>query len=208
MGSAEGRQKHRSEGWLREFSVFSGVYPPAEDTWLLLDYVEFLGSMGKLRGAKFLEVGCGSGVVSIRAAMLGADVLSVDINPIAVENTLYNAERLGVKLEARVSDIFSNVSGLFDVIVFNPPYLPGDPGQPASDPAWSGGREMGVVKRFFRDVPKYISGEGVFGIVLSSLSNVDSLVDYAEAFGIRMTRWAARRLFFEEISLWEGKSCR
>ena len=208
MGGAERGQAHRDESWLSRVSVFPGVYPPAEDTWLLLDYVEFLGSSGRLKGARFLEMGCGAGVVSVRAAMLGASVLAVDINPAAVENTVHNAERLGVKLEARVSDLFSDVAERFDIIVFNPPYLPEDPGEPASDPAWSGGTDMGVVKRFLRGVPGHLTENGTVGIVLSSLSDVDSLVGFAEKLGVRMTRWATRRFFFEEICLLEGRLCR
>ncbi len=207
MGSAERWQADRNKDWLKKISVFPGVYEPAEDTWLLLDYIEFLGSIGKLRGAKFLEIGCGCGVVSIRAAMLGANVLAVDINPLAVENTIQNAKKLGVELRAKVSDLFSNVDGTFDVVVFNPPYIPENPTHPASDPAWSGMEDMRTVKTFLRGVPKHLREDGVFGIVLSSLSDVDSLIEYAKNVGIDLVKRSARRFFFEEIYLLEGRRC-
>lgn len=57
------------------------VYPPKEDTDLLANSLLFLGP-GK--GKKLLEIGCGSGVVSIFAETCGWDVVGCDINPLAI----------------------------------------------------------------------------------------------------------------------------
>ena len=68
------------------------VYPPSEDSILLIE------SLDIRRGEKVLEIGCGSGVVSIHCAANGAEVTSVDINPRAVELT--GLHRLVVDLKA------------------------------------------------------------------------------------------------------------
>jgi ribosomal protein L11 methyltransferase len=52
-----------------------------------------------------LDVGCGSGVLSVAARKLGfSPVHAVDDDPLAVETTRANAERNGVKVDARVAD--------------------------------------------------------------------------------------------------------
>ena len=63
------------------------VYPPREDTDLLARRII---SFGPGRGRKFLEIGCGSGAVSILAASMGWKVSSCDINPFAVAATRGN----------------------------------------------------------------------------------------------------------------------
>jgi ribosomal protein L11 methyltransferase len=58
-----------------------------------------------LRGGSLLDVGCGSGVLSIAAVRLGfAPVLAVDVDPVAVETTRANAAANGVVVEAAVLD--------------------------------------------------------------------------------------------------------
>ncbi|MCP2357278.1 release factor glutamine methyltransferase [Nonomuraea thailandensis] len=71
-----------------------------------------------------LDMGTGSGVNAILAASAAARVLAVDINPVAVETARGNAARNGVegRVEVRHSDVFGNVEGRFDLIVFDPPF--------------------------------------------------------------------------------------
>jgi ribosomal protein L11 methyltransferase len=58
---------------------------------------------GKLRSARVLDVGCGSGILAIAAGKLGArDLLGVDTDPIAVESTLANARLNGLSRRIRV----------------------------------------------------------------------------------------------------------
>jgi release factor glutamine methyltransferase len=75
-------------------------------------------------GERVLDMGTGSGVNAVLAAMRGADVVAVDINPVAVEATQANADRNGVseRIDVRLSDVFLNVSESFDLIVFDPPF--------------------------------------------------------------------------------------
>ncbi len=56
-------------------------------------------------GMRVLDVGCGSGVLTIPAALLGAaSVDAVDIEPVAVRSTIENAERNGVSDKLRVAE--------------------------------------------------------------------------------------------------------
>ena len=73
---------------------------------------------------KVLDMGTGSGVNAILAASKGAEVVAVDINPHALVAARDNAARNGVGglVEVRHSDVFSEVTETFDLIVFDPPY--------------------------------------------------------------------------------------
>jgi release factor glutamine methyltransferase len=75
-------------------------------------------------GDRVLDMGTGSGVNAVLAAVQGAHVLAVDISPRAQEAARANATRNGVAhlVEVRHSDIFSEVDGTFDWIVFDPPF--------------------------------------------------------------------------------------
>lgn len=76
------------------------------------------------RGEQVLDMGTGSGVNAVLAASRGADVVAVDVNPLAIEAARVNAQVNGVadKVEVRHSDVFSDVAGTFDLIVFDPPF--------------------------------------------------------------------------------------
>ncbi len=76
------------------------------------------------QGDRVLDVGTGSGVNAVLAASRGATVLAVDTNRHALEAARANAARNGVaqQVEVRHSDVFSAVDGVFDLIVFDPPF--------------------------------------------------------------------------------------
>src|SRR3989338_8693399 len=103
-----------------EFGVPTSVYSPEEDSEML---AKILASHN-FRGMKLLDMGCGSGLLSIVANRVGASVTSCDINPEAVEATIQNAERNNASLRVLHSNLFSSIpdSEKFDIIVFNPPY--------------------------------------------------------------------------------------
>ncbi|WP_103981290.1 50S ribosomal protein L11 methyltransferase [Helcococcus massiliensis] len=87
-----------------------------ETTSLCMEYVEDKD----LSGMDILDIGCGSGILSILAKKLGAkNVLACDIDPIAVSSTIDNAKINGVDLQAKESNLFANVEGEYDLIFAN-----------------------------------------------------------------------------------------
>ncbi|MCI0583537.1 MAG: 50S ribosomal protein L11 methyltransferase [Chloroflexi bacterium] len=96
----------------------TGLHPT---TRLCLAALEVAAEQGSLDHARVLDVGCGSGILSIAAARLGAaSVLSLDIDPIAVEATLANTRRnrLARRIIAREGSLPSGEPA-FDVVVAN-----------------------------------------------------------------------------------------
>ncbi len=68
----------------------------------------------------FLDIGCGSGVLSVAAAKLGFDpVVAVDREPAAVEATQRNAVANGVTVDARRSDVLEDALPVADVALAN-----------------------------------------------------------------------------------------
>ena len=69
---------------------FEGVYEPAEDSWLISRHIP------KSEG-NVLEIGSGTGIISIHLAQRGHQVTAVDLNPKAVEATKFNAKNNNVE---------------------------------------------------------------------------------------------------------------
>ncbi|MFW6190960.1 MAG: peptide chain release factor N(5)-glutamine methyltransferase [Candidatus Bipolaricaulota bacterium] len=88
---------------------------------------EILSDFRKYEGLKVLDLGTGSGAIAIALTrfLVSPDVLGVDKSPEALKLARENARRndLGGQVEFRESDWFSEVSGRFDLIVSNPPYI-------------------------------------------------------------------------------------
>jgi ribosomal protein L11 methyltransferase len=96
----------------------TGLHPT---TRLCLAGIERWGDEGIVAGARAIDVGCGSGILAIAAAKLGAaSVLGVDPDPIAVESTLANAKRNGLarRIPARRASLPTD-GGPWDLVLAN-----------------------------------------------------------------------------------------
>ena len=154
------------------------VYEPAEDTFQLLESIEVNS------GDNVLEIGTGCGVIALECARLGANVVCTDINPYAVALTKRNYNRnkslIKGRFEVRKTDLFFTIKDneKFDVIIFNPPYLPTkknefvDGGSGWFDIATNGGIDgLRLIKRFIDGLSKYLSSNSKAYFVFSSLTN-------------------------------------
>jgi len=70
-------------------------------------------------GAKVLDVACGTGVVSITAARLGAEVAGLDLTPALLERARQNAELIGVNIDFTEGDAeaLPYADASFDVVL-------------------------------------------------------------------------------------------
>ncbi len=80
----------------------------------------------EVRNKRILDIGCGSGILSVLSKKLGADyVLSIDNDQQAIEKTRETAALNNEKIEVIKSDLLEGISGRFDIIIANilPPIL-------------------------------------------------------------------------------------
>ncbi len=105
-----------------KFIVYPNVFSPK----YFNDTEFFAKEIPIKKGDEFLEIGCGTGIISVFACWKGAkNVVAVDINPSAVKNTKDNAKlhNLGNKINAVQGDIFNSLKDeKFDVIFWNVPF--------------------------------------------------------------------------------------
>jgi release factor glutamine methyltransferase len=151
------------------------VYQPAEDSALLADVATSIVTPDDL----VLDVGTGSGFVAERIAEeTGARVIGSDLNP----NACRRARERGVPVvRGDLTEPF--VDEAFDVVTFNPPYLPTDPETEWDDwmeVALSGGESgLAVVEPFLSSVRRVLAPDGVVLLLASSLAGVEAVVELA-----------------------------
>jgi len=159
-----------------------------------------------LEGKNLLEIGSGSGVISLVAARHGASVVSVDINPLAVQSTRMNAERnnLTHKVIVLESDLFDAIGEnfRFDYIIWNPPFFPEEP-QNDTEKAWKAGRGYRVLSRFAEQAVLFLSPQGRVIIILSSQCNFGAILSYFARCGFQSVPVRKHRSFFESFIIYE-----
>jgi len=157
-------------------------------------------------------MGCGSGIVSIFAASKGARCVAADINPMAVKSALKNAEANGFKdkIEAVESDLFESLvssaplslrrgaggEGQFDFIFFNPPYYKGSP-KNNFERAFKGGENLDVISRFAEESKKFLKGNGIIYMIISSDTDINFVQSTFESTGFTAEIDLKIKKFFE-----------
>ncbi len=111
--------------WGRAFEVRTDVLDPRPETECLI-----ATALEGLPPARLLDLGTGSGIIAVTllAEWPATQGVATDTSAAALEVATRNARRHGVaaRLKMRCADWFAGVSGAFDLIVSNPPYIAAD----------------------------------------------------------------------------------
>lgn len=144
------------------------IYEPSEDTFLLEE------SLPKnLKQKKVLEIGCGSGFLSIKCALRGGKVTSVDVNENALKATEKLAKQNNVKINLIKSNLFEKINENFDLIFFNPPYVDCKKEGLKGEIAWVGGEKgREVIDKFLSQFKKHLKKEGACLLLISSINEI------------------------------------
>ena len=183
---------------LAERRGMATVYEPAEDSRLLATV-----ALDRIGGGRVLEVGVGSGYVASRIdAETSATVVGCDINPEACRR----ARSEGIEtVRSNLTRPFAADS--FDTVVFNPPYLPTPPDEEWDDPlehALSGGEDgRRVVRPFLADLGRVLRPDGRAYLLVSSLTDIDAVVELAEGTGLRTAEAGDTSFPFERLVVLE-----
>ena len=164
------------EAWFygRKFFVSPSVMVPTPETEMLCESAIRFINLKKLNKPRLLDIGVGSGVISVTMAneIKDATVLSMDISEQALEVAQKNAKDLGSngRIEFRVSNLFDNLKDneKFDLILSNPPYISDDeyidlPPEVLADPKvslTSGDEGLDAIKEIICTAPIYLKPGG------------------------------------------------
>ena len=139
-----------------------------------------------------LDMGTGSGIQAVTSAMKPevVSVLAVDINSEALKEAEKRSVSAGVsgKISFLLSNLFDEVNGRYDWIIFNSPYLPSE-GE-ADEYVWAGGSEL--IERFLTEARDHLEPGGSILLIYSNISEPDMN-------GYEVDMLEEMRLFFEKL---------
>jgi len=176
------------------------IYQPAEDSYLLISILkkELPELINKNSNLRFLEIGAGSGIHLSTVEKLGIkkeNIFSSDID----EHSVHHCNLLGYN--CLKSDLFENINGKYNLIIFNPPYLPEDSKEPIdSKTATTGGKKGDeIILRFLEQAKDYLNEDGKIFLLASNLT---PKIDF-EKLGYKSKELGCERLFYEVLCVWE-----
>lgn len=176
--------------------VLPGVFHPGFffSTKLLLRHL----AGGPLKGRTLLELGAGSGLISLYAAQKGSIVTSTDINPLAIKCLEVNSQANGVHLEVILSDLFGNIPEIaYDIIAVNPPYYRKQP-QTDAERAWYCGPDGEYFEGFFGALGGYVHDRSDVWMVLCDGCDLEMIVRLARRHGWGLKEVYARHNLLEK----------
>lgn len=209
--------------------IKNSVYPPSDDTYLIIDYFKknisenFFDGLPITTIRKVLDMGTGTGVIALffqeikkNLSKFNAKIFASDISDAAIRCATIN-ERINNYKDSLTfikSDLFRNfppnLQHSFDIIVFNPPYLPSinykenNLIRKSSDSNWDGGaRGFEVFLGFIKRVKFFLNSEQKYYIyyISSSLTDLNQLNDELETKGFQNRVLNKKHIFFEDIIL-------
>jgi release factor glutamine methyltransferase len=171
----------------------SEVYSPSDDSLLMLDAI----SNAPLQGKEVLDIGTGSGILGLFCALHGAYVTVTDVDERALVSAQNAARSLGVDLKVTHSDLFSNVNARFDLVLFNPPYVPSSS---IEDRTVDGGkRGTELIGKFLDSLAEHLVIGGSALLLVSTMNDPSALIAEHPEFCFSVV--AKRALFFEELQV-------
>lgn len=169
----------------------------------LFDFVNTL----EIKNKHFLEIGCGSGIISLLAHKKNATVTCSDINDAAIECTLHNFKQNFPETNSNFtcikSDVFNEIpENTFDVLVINPPYFFKDVTE-ANQLAWNCGKNGEYFVKLFSKLKHYISSESLIYMVLGDNCEIDRIKEIAKQYDFSLKVVKEEKIKWEVNSIFE-----
>lgn len=172
------------------------MYIPREDSFLLQQVLKkYLKKEDKK--IKIIDMGTGSGIQAEACILLGfKNVLAVDIDKEAV-----NFTRKKLKIKSVKSNLFEKVKDKFDLIIFNPPYLPEDKNDKEKD---TSGGKLGdeTIIKFLIQAKSHLTKEGNILLLLSSYTPRKRINKIMKS-SYKVKKPAEKKFFFEKLEVWK-----
>lgn len=178
------------------------VYMPREDTELILRYVN------RFAEGNVLDMGTGSGILARKASNTKGvkQVIAVDINKNALNFAKTHAKGIS-NIKFIHSDLFSAFKSKdikFDLIIFNPPYLPYEKEEPEEIRAYTTGGKHGyeIIEKFIQESSEYLMPYGKILLIFSTLTGKDKIHEILEENAFSFQKIAEDNFFHESIFLY------
>ncbi|MFX0063216.1 MAG: HemK2/MTQ2 family protein methyltransferase [Candidatus Hermodarchaeota archaeon] len=214
MANGEAEKRKINKKSVIQLKNHPDVYSPREDTDLMIQAIQHISKDESLidRQISILEMGTGSGILSIYLLKtFKIDKLIVtDISPIvaeiAAENISNNLLHTPQGTNIVVMDLFNGFQKqpLFDLIMFNPPYVPTAQGELSRGGifhSWAGGRQgRKIILAFLEDCPLFLKPKGQILLLISSLNNLTEIQKFAsEKCSLRSKIIVAKSVGYEKL---------
>lgn len=209
---------------------FKSVYSPSDDSYLIIDYFKETISNSHFDGLEFnnikniLDMGTGSGIIAIffllikkKYSKFNPKIYASDILENAIVCSKLNEKINHFKNEITFiqSDLFNsfpkNLKHNFNIIVFNPPYLPSigiekNNNKMLIDFSWEGGvKGIAVIERFINQVIEFIDisnkNTSYIYFISSSRADINELDNLIQDRGFKRRIVKRKHIFFEDILL-------
>jgi len=187
------------------------VYLPSDDTDLLLEIIDEKIIKTNKKYNKAIEIGSGNAFLSLAIYDNVNELYSTDINPIVIDYLLNVKERYNLeKMKIIYSNLFESIdeNEKFDLIVFNPPYVPteelsedGDLDEiNGYDLAVNGGQDgREIIDKFLDKLPLHLSEKGECYLLISSLNKPIEIIENLKQKNLNSEIIGTKKLFFEEL---------
>lgn len=196
------------------------IYEPEEDSYLLSKYVKQFTS----KDDNVLEIGIGSGIQcesalnKIKERSGNGIVVGLDINPRAVKHCksseytktgFFYESNLFETLKNKTFDIKTkklkniepkNHENKFDIIIFNPPYLPDANDAEEIKYITTGGKHgYEIIDDFMKDASRFLTPHGKILMVFSSFTKKNKVDEIIEKYLFKYDLLEEQSIFFEKL---------
>ncbi len=185
----------------KKLACLGSVYLPREDSYLLAETVKIKPN------SVVLDMGCGTGIQGISMLLQGAKkCVFADIDENALQNAAENIHALGMGNMADFveTDLFNGISGKFDCIVFNPPYVVSEKIEDTAIDGEKHGRKL--LDGFLNQFAHYLEKNGECYFLQSSLNSIEETEKKLGKMKANYSIVARQKLFFEELVVFKCAS--
>ncbi|MCF7871762.1 methyltransferase [Candidatus Woesearchaeota archaeon] len=176
------------------------MYEPAEDSYLLKETTKQHCKKNKIKSS--LDIGTGTGIIAEELAKHSEKVVAIELDLDTIKKI---KNKLNKKIKLIHSDLFENIpKQKFDVITFNPPYLPkGD--YPEDKELTSGKTGLNTTIKFLKQAKEYLSKNGTILFIASSHAEIELLEKTMKKLKYGFKELKKQHIFFEDIMVYEAK---